>query len=1398
MLKNTRKLFAAIVILAMAISVFQIGSVFADTTTQTLPFSQNWTSASLITAADDWSGVPGITGYLGQNLTAVTGVDPQTVLGESATAGDLTVLANQTSTGITNGDVAEFEITDPTIALQGSGTADAPYILIAVNTTALSSINISYNLRDIDGSADNAIQAVALQYRVGSSGSFTNVPTGYVADATSGPSLATLVTPVSVTLPAAVDNQPLVQIRIITTNAAGNDEWVGVDDISITGGVVPGTTLSINDVALSEGNSGTTDFTFTVTLSDPAPAGGVTFDIATEDNSATTADNDYTVSSLPGESIPEGSDTYNFTVSVNGDSAAESNETFYVNVTNVTGTDVTVTDVQGLGTINNDDIVITAISTIQGSGSASPLVGTVVTTQGIVVSDDEGASPALRGFYIQSEVGDGDPATSDGLFVFNGNNNNVANGDLVQVTGTVSEFQDQTQLDTVTSIVVLGSGSVTATDVNLPFASASEPEQYEGMLVRFPQTLFVTEIYQLGRFGQVTLSGNDRLFQPTNIVLPGAPAIAQQATNNLNKIVLDDSSQAQNPDPILFGRGGSPLSASNTLRGGDTVTDLLGVFTYTWGGDSASPNAYRIRPVNALGGGIPNFVAANPRPSTPEAVGGSIKVTGMNVLNYFNTFGNGNCTTGVGGSSTDCRGATDATEFTRQSDKIVNAILAIDPDVIGIVEIENDGYGASSAIQDLVNKLNAIAGPGAYAFIDADANTGIVNVLGADAIKVGLLYQPAAVTPIGATAALDTVAFVNGGDSAARNRVSLLQAFQVNATDEIFIANVNHLKSKGSACDTPDSGDGQGNCAAVRTNAANTLAAWIATDPTGVGDPDVIILGDLNSYAMEDPIAALETAGYTNLGEHFGNDVYSYVFDGQWGTLDYAMANSSLLAQVSGVTEFHINSDEPIVLDYNTEFKTAGQIVSLYSSDPFRTSDHDPIIVGLNLDATLPVVTVPGDMTKEAASAAGAVVNYTASADDNVDGALPVTCSPASGTIFPLGETNVDCSATDNAGNTGHGYFKITVEDTTAPTLDLPADMSVPATGPSGAVVNYTVTANDAVDASPLVDCLPTSGSTFALGTTTVNCTATDDATNSSNGSFDITVTAANNSPTDIALTNSAVDENQPIATVVGTLSTTDADLGDTHTYSFCGGTDDASFQISGSDLQTNAIFDYETKNAYSICVRTDDGNGGTFDETFPITVNNLVETATATFKSFGPLDGWTLESGENTNLGGSINFGRVTLRLGDTSSRMQYRSILSFDTSSLPDNAVITKVTLKLMQEKVVGGGDPVSAFQGFLIDIRKGTIGTSALQALDFQAATNATYGPFITAPIANWFSFDMTTAKLYVNRMATGSGLTQFRLRFQLDDDNNALANYLTLYSGNAGPLRRPQLIIEYHLP
>ena len=241
----------------------------------------------------------------------------------------------------------------------------------------------------------------------------------------------------------------------------------------------------------------------------------------------------------------------------------------------------------------------------------------------------------------------------------------------------------------------------------------------------------------------------------------------------------------------------------------------------------------------------------------------------------------------------------------------------------------------------LVDKLNAAAAPGTYAFIDADAGTGQVNALGNDAVHVGMMPQPARVTPVGQTAVLNTEAFVNGGDSAPRNRPSLLQAFQVNATGARFIVDINHLKSKGSACDAPDTLDGQGNCNAVRVNSVNQLLRWFATDPTGTGDPDILMLGDYNSYAKEDPITTLEAGGFTNLVYQFaGPDAYSYVFDGQWGYLDQALGTASLTAQVTGVADYHIDADEPSVLDYNTDFKSAGQLVSLYAptSSAFRTT----------------------------------------------------------------------------------------------------------------------------------------------------------------------------------------------------------------------------------------------------------------------------------------------------------------------------------------------------------------------------------------------------------------------------------------------------------------------------
>lgn len=221
------------------VSVFSLVPRADTLPAQALPFSQNWSNIGLITTSDDWSGVPGVVGYRGDGLTSSTGVDPQTVLAEGGLVVD--VNANQTNPNtFTTGGVTEFHLANPVVALQGSGTASAPHIVATVSTFGLTNIHVAYNLRDIDGSADNSVQPVALQFRVGLSGSYTNIPAGFVADASSGPSLATLVTPVNVELPTSADNRAVVQIRIITTDAVGSDEWIGIDDLSVTGTGTPG------------------------------------------------------------------------------------------------------------------------------------------------------------------------------------------------------------------------------------------------------------------------------------------------------------------------------------------------------------------------------------------------------------------------------------------------------------------------------------------------------------------------------------------------------------------------------------------------------------------------------------------------------------------------------------------------------------------------------------------------------------------------------------------------------------------------------------------------------------------------------------------------------------------------------------------------------------------------------------------------------------------------------------------------------------------------------------------------------------------------------------------------------------------------------------------------------
>lgn len=575
------------------------------------------------------------------------------------------------------------------------------------------------------------------------------------------------------------------------------------------------------------------------------------------------------------------------------------------------------------------DAGVRAIHEVQGRGDSSPLLGQAVTVEGIVVADFQGAGE-LKGFFLQEpdDSVDADPQTSEGLFVYDGGSGPaVTVGDRVRVSGTVREYNGLTELAGTLKVTVLGSHAALpqAVAVQLPLAAGASLERYEGMRVRLPQTLTVSETYDLGRYGQVLLS-SQRLITPTEVAAPGDAARALQARNDLDRILLDDARAQQNPDPIRY--PAPELSAFNSLRVGDRVAGVSGVL-------DQSTEGYRVQPDVA-----PRIEAANPRTEQPKAAG-RMRVASFNVLNYFNGDGRG------AGFPT-ARGASTAEEFQRQRAKVIAAILASRASVVGLMEIENDGYGADSAIADLVKGLNAGARRGErYAYIDPARAK-----LGSDAIAVGLVYRSDVVRPLNAAAVLDSTVDPSFDDT--RNRPSLAQSFREIASYHVFTVAINHLKSKGSACDgDPDTGDGQGNCNLTRVRAANALVKWLAKDPTGSGDPDYLILGDLNAYTQEDPVTLIRAAGYTDLAERFVGlgKAYSFVFAGQSGALDHALASPSMLPQVRSTEEWHINADEPRVLDYNMEFKSARQQGTLYNADPYRASDHDPLVVGVDLGA---------------------------------------------------------------------------------------------------------------------------------------------------------------------------------------------------------------------------------------------------------------------------------------------------------------------------------------------------------------------------------------------------------------------------------------------------------------
>ena len=591
-----------------------------------------------------------------------------------------------------------------------------------------------------------------------------------------------------------------------------------------------------------------------------------------------------------------------------------------------------------------------AIFTIQGRGNTSPMAGQTATTQGVVTKVTN------NGFFMQDPKGDGDPLTSDGIFVATGSARYAAAavGHLVRVTGTVVEFNTGTatnadtaahtvtQLSAVTGVTWLEAGlNIAPTPVALPEAVNDDLERHEGMLVTIAGPLTVQQNHFLGRYGQLTLASGGRLEAPTNRHRPGSAAARAMADENARRrIVLDDGTSVQNPNPTPYASpGGLP-------RAGDRVDGINGVIDYGLStNDPNGPGDYRIHPTQP-----PVFAVANPRPARPPSVGGSVRLASFNVLNFFTTFADGitvdgdtgqGCAQGGAVAANHCRGAANLAEFNRQRAKIVEALAVLDADAVGLMEMHNNG---NTAVNHLVAALNARAGAGAYASVAVPPATG------SDAIRVAMIYQPARLSPQGPP---------RSDADAVHHRPPLAQAFATPGGDR-FLMVVNHFKSKGSCPINGDAeyvgnhhnGDGQACWNARRLAQARRLATWVAGLTSDGAPADVVLMGDFNAYAREDPIEHLTGLGYVDQIARFDPQGYSFVYDGAMGRLDHALTSASLSARVSGAADWHINADEASILEYGLRFRQpacAACAPDRYAPDPYRSSDHDPVLLGLNL-----------------------------------------------------------------------------------------------------------------------------------------------------------------------------------------------------------------------------------------------------------------------------------------------------------------------------------------------------------------------------------------------------------------------------------------------------------------
>jgi len=682
----------------------------------------------------------------------------------------------------------------------------------------------------------------------------------------------------------------------------------------------------------------------------PAPTAALQIDYQFLETATATFGSDYTASvstapssSLPQSgtiSIPAGTTSIDFFITPSNDPATEETETITLALSNISG-DYSINNTSITVNLSDDDAPLTLIHAIQGAGSVAT-AGTY-RMEGIVTAVLPTWSPA--GFYIQEEDADADTdeVTSEGIYVIS--SVPVAIGDKVTVSGAVQEnsatpsFSQAVVNASGVSLVSSGNSLPATRIINLPLASLSQWEQYEGMLVQFAQTLSVSDNYELGSRGTIALSQGGLVYQPTQVVDPndanaggttssGISNIdavnAYKTANQLRTILFDDGS-AVAPVSLPF------VNADNTLPLGSTTSNVSGVLGYGY-------SNYRLHPSAT---GFPVFTYATRPPLPVFGAATNVKIASFNVLNYFNG-------DGAGGGFPTARGANSPAEFNRQRRKIIAALAEINADVLGVLELENDGTGNTSAIQDLVNGLNAVLGANTYSFINDGASAQQYNT---DQIRPAILYKPSVVTPVGSVLLSDNSVF---------NRPPIAQNFKLKANNQNFVFIVNHFKSKGcsgaSGADA-DQGDGQSCYNASRIEQANALLQFINTVVTpAAGHDRILSVGDYNSYFEEDPLDVLRANQYTVLGSATSK---SYLFSGQVGSLDHAVVSASLSPDVSSIAKWNINSPEPVYLDYNDGVKDAGESDSdvnpwaaTYTESPFRSSDHDPVLIGLNLKET--------------------------------------------------------------------------------------------------------------------------------------------------------------------------------------------------------------------------------------------------------------------------------------------------------------------------------------------------------------------------------------------------------------------------------------------------------------